>query len=135
MQPANKDKDDDVSFKPVEPQDIDTRVDESLKKIRDKIKLKDDIKNNPPEKGKMLTQIPPGTYAIDLNALLNAQITNCPGTVIPMLIDHGVRTAVDIKETYKPEKRNIEFKWLWAVVLVLGLMIVVYFSGMIFGLW
>lgn len=135
MQNKPEENKDDVSFKPIEKPDINTKVDETIQRVRDKLKLQEDIKNKPPEKGEMTTVIPPGTYAIDLNALVNAQIVNCPGTVIPMLIDHGVRTAVDIKETYKPEKRIISFKWLWAVVLFLGVMVVTYFSGMIFGLW
>jgi len=129
-------EDEDVSFKPVEPEkDIHTKVDERLQKVRDKMKLLDDIKNDPPPPGTMKTVIPPGSYAVDLNALLAAQISDCPATVIPMLIDHGVRTAVDIKDTYRTEKRHLDFQYWWVIFLVIGLFAVIYFANMIFGIF
>ena len=90
--------------------------------IRDKIQLMDNIKNNPPRPGEMKQTIAEGVYEIDLDALLAAQINDCPATVIPMLIDHGVRTAVDIKQTYKPEKRILDFQYWWVIFLAIGLL-------------
>jgi len=115
--------------------DIDKEVDKELLKIRDKIKLVDDVKTNPPRPGEMLTPIPEGTYAIDLNTLLAAQLVDAPGTVIPMLIDHGVRTAVDIKDTYKPERRVLDFQYWWVIFLVIGMIAMVFILNMIFKIF
>jgi hypothetical protein len=125
----------DISFKPKHQEDINSRVDNELLRIRDRIKLVDDIKKNPPKPGVLNIDIPDGTYEIDLNTLLAAQITDCPATIIPMLIDHGVRTAVDIKETYKPEKRMLDFSYWWLIVLIIGLVAIVMIANMIFGIF
>lgn len=128
-------EDKDVSFKPVPEQDVDAKVDERLEKVRDRMKLLDDIKNKPPKPGVMTTIIPPGSYAVDLNTLLAAQISDCPATVIPMLIDHGVRTAVDIKDTYRTEKRHLDFQYWWVIFLVIGLLAVMWLANMMFGIF
>ena len=113
-------KNDDFSFKK---SDVHEDIDEALKQLRtrDKIQLVEKVKAEPPETGYMKEEIQPGVYAIDLNTLLMAQLSDCPATVIPMLIDHGVRTAVDIKETYKPEKRALAFQYWWILFLIMGL--------------
>jgi len=121
------------SAKPPDAGDINKEVDEALK-IRDKIKLIDEVQKHPPKPDEMKTDIPDGIYAIDLNTLLAAQLSDCPATVIPMLIDHGVRTAVDIKETYKPEKRLLEFHYWWVIFLVLGLGITLFAAKYIFNI-
>ena len=123
---------DDIDFKPT---NIEEKVDEELKQLTDKIKIRTDIENNPPIPGEMKTEIPEGTYAIDLNTLLSAQIVDCPSTVIPMLIDHGVRTSVDIKETYKPEKRVLDFQYWWVIFMVIGLFALLWIANMMFGIF
>jgi len=109
-------------------------VDAEILKVRDKIKLVDEIKSNPPVKGEMETEIKDGIYSIDLDTLLNAQISDCPATVIPMLIDHGIRTAVDIKETYKPEKRAMDFHYVWVLILIAGIFGVIYLALSMIGI-
>jgi len=110
------------------------KIDIELMKVRDKVKIIDDVKNNPPKPDEMQQVIPEGAYVVDLDTLLAAQITDCPATVIPMLIDHGVRTAVDIKQTYKPEKRMLGFQYWWIIILIVGLMMLFLFGSM-FGLF
>jgi len=122
----------DIDFKPT---NIEEKVDEEIKQLTDKIKTRIEIENNPPIPGEMKTEIPEGTYAVDLNTLLSAQIVDCPSTVIPMLIDHGVRTAVDIKETYKPEKRVLDFQYWWVIFLVIGLFALLWVANMMFGIF
>jgi len=114
---------DDVSFKPKPEKDIHSEIDEKLLGLhnRDKIKLLNEVKENPPEPGEMEVEIKEGIYAIDLNTLLAAQLSDCPATVIPMLIDHGVRTAVDIKDTYRAEKRKLAFEYWWVIFLIIGM--------------
>ena len=138
-----EDKDDYIDFKPVE-DDIYKKIDEKLKdfdrstreaQIRDRIRLLNDVRENPPEKGEMSVEIPEGIYAIDLRALLEAQLTDCPATVIPMLIDHGVRTAVDIKNAYKPEKRRLNFEYWWVIFMIIGLGAGLFFINMIFHIF
>lgn len=129
--------DDDVNpFKPKpSPDEIHDRVDEALRSLEssDKIQLMNDIKTTPPKPDSLKTVIKPGSYAVDLRTLLAAQISDCPATVIPMLIDHGVRTAVDIKETYKPEKRYMSFEYKWILWLILGLGIGLVVLSFLFG--
>jgi len=130
--------DDSIDFKPVDkkekPVDMHDKIDTELLKIRDKIKIMDDIKTNPPVPGEMKQIISEGVYAVDLDALLSAQLSDCPATVNPMIIDHAVRTAVDIKNTYKPEKRLPEFNFIWILVLIVGLGMVFLFARM-FGVF
>ena len=115
---------------------IDKKVDEKLKsakeQLRDKIRLINKIKNELPPTGIMETEIPDGRYAIDLNTLLRAQIADCPSTVIPMLIDHGIRTAVDIRNTYRPEKRLPSFNLIWLLLLIVGFGIFILFANSMF---
>jgi len=127
--------DDKFSFKP-EKKDVHDDIDAALKNIpkKDKIQLVNDVKEKPPEPGKMKVEIKDGNvYAIDLNALLQAQLSDCPATVIPMLIDHGVRTAVDIKKAYNPEKRHLDFQYWWLLFLIIGLGGAFLFANMLFG--
>lgn len=131
FRPIDTKKEKEIS--PIDSPSIESKIDAELLKVRDKIKLQDDVRNNPPEKGEMSVEIPDGTYVVDLNALLKAQLSDCPAQIIPMLIDHGVRVAVDIKETYRPEKRVIPFQYWWVFVLVLGLVGIVFLALSMFG--
>jgi len=115
--------------------DLDEKINKELLKIRDRIKIVDDIKTDPPPHGRMTTTLRNEVYAVDLNTLLNSQIVDCPATVIPMLIDHGVRTAVDIKETYKPEKRVLAFQYWWVIVLIIGGIGMIMLLNMLFGIF
>ena len=129
--------DDKFSFKPGK-KDVHDDIDTELKSLqkRDKIQLVTDVKEKPPKPGEMKVEIKDGeVYAIDLNALLLAQLSDCPATVIPMLIDHGVRTAVDIKKAYNPEKRHLDFQYWWLIFLIIGLGGAVLFADMMFGLF
>lgn len=110
-------------------------IDKELKKVKDKIQLANEVREHPPEPEYMNTPIPDDMYAIDLNALYNAQLSDCPSTVIPMLIDHGIRTAVDIRDTYKPEKRHLDFQYWWVIFLVIGFIGVLWFGNMMFGIF
>lgn len=124
------------SFKPIETaEDVGNKVDEALDKIRDKVKLVDDVKRNPPKPDSMKVEIPSGLYAVDLATLLNAQLVDCPATVIPMLIDHGVRTAVDIKDSYKAEKRKLDFQYWWVLILVITIPIMILVANMFFKIF
>ena len=127
---------DEISFKP--DADIHDEISSKLDDIKtkdkiDKIKLRNKIANEPPDKNVMSVNIEEGVYQIDLRALLDAQIADCPATVIPMLIDHGVRTAVDIKDTYKPEKRTLRFEYWWILVLMIIMIAGLWFAMTIFG--
>lgn len=127
--------DDSIDFKPVDQEkDMHDKIDTELLKIRDRIKIMDDVKTKPPIPGEMTQTIPEGVYAVDLDTLLSAQINDCPATVIPMLIDHGVRTAVDIKQTYKPKKRVLDFQYWWVIFLIIGLMGVLLIGSMFLGI-
>jgi len=143
--------DDDFSFKPKQPNDkgddlgfrpkrdvsgeIDKKINGNVHAVRDKLKLLNDVRENPPKKGVMETRVEEGLYAIDLRALLDAQLTDCPATVIPMLIDHGVRTAVDIKDTYRPEKRILPFEYWWIIFLIIGIGGGILLLQMLFGIF
>lgn len=130
---------DELSFKPSsklgKPDGIDDKVDEKLKEIGDKIQLTNKAEKNPPEPGEMKVELKPGLYEVDLNTLLNAQLSDCPATVIPMLIDHGVRTAVDIKNVYRPEKRYLGFQYWWVIFLAIGFVCVLMLGNMVFKIF
>jgi len=129
---------DEAEFRPIvdeKPRDIHSEIDTEIFKIRDKVRLVDEAKKHPPKPGVMKTEIPDGVYAIDLNALLAAQLSDCPATIIPMLIDHGVRTAVDIKETYKPEKRIMDFNYWWVIAVIIGSPVVLLIANMFFKIF
>lgn len=120
--------------------DINKRVDEKIRQsgkpkteqVRDKIQLTNKVKTNLSPTGALETQVPDGVYAVDCNALLRAQISDCPSTVIPMLIDHGIRTAVDIRNTYRPEKRLPSFNLIWLLLLIVGFGIFILFANNMF---
>ena len=109
---------------------VGSEIDKHMDEIRDKIKLADEVKQHPPEKDVMKEVIGEGVYAVDLNCLLMAQLSDCPATVIPMLIDHAVRTNIDIKEAYKAKKRLPSFNFVWLIILLFGLI-----AGLLFMSW
>lgn len=117
------------------PDGVEDKVDEKLKEIGDKIQLTKEVEKNPPEPGEMNVELKPDLYEIDLNTLLNAQLSDCPATVIPMLIDHGVRTAVDIKNVYRPEKRYLGFQYWWVIFLAIGFVCILMLGNMFFKIF
>jgi len=124
-------KEDLPEFKPEDP--VEKKVDLKLAQIQDKIKTIEEMKVNPVKPGYGSVDIPPGKYAVDLNALFNGQISDCPGTVIPMLIDQAVRVNLDKRESYKPEKRSLDFKYWWVIFLMIGIIAMAYVAMMMFG--
>lgn len=68
-------------------------------------------------------------FVVDLNKLLMADITACPSSVGPMLIDMGQRLVELKKDAFKPEKREKEFNWWWIVFLLLllpGILVLIF---------
>jgi len=99
------------------------------------VQLINSAKKHPPAQGVMGVELTPEKYDIDLNTLVLAQLSDCPSTVIPMLIDHGIRVAVDIKNAYRPEKRQLNFNYLWVIIFIFGFFAVVWIVNMFFGLF
>lgn len=128
---------DDLSFKKStkEPtKDIDADVDRTLE-TRDKIKLMDEVKRHPPKPGYDGVKLDDDLYAIDLHCLYNAQLSDRPSTVNPMIVDHAVRTAVSKKQAYRPERRELGFAYWWVIFLVIGIIGMVWLGGSMFGLY
>jgi len=58
-------------------------------------------------------------FTVDLNALLQADITSCPSSVMPMMIDEHVQIALAENKDWKPEKVKKEFNWWWLLFFLL----------------
>lgn len=91
------------------------------------------IKNNPPDKGYMETKVEPSIYCIDLNVDAHWWF-NDVCTVFPLLLDQGKRTHIDLKDSFKEEKRLPDFNYMFIVVLFIGLIGIVAITKM-FGWW
>jgi len=131
------DKKDDLSFKrsTKEPtKDIDDDIDKALE-TRDRIRLMDEVKRHPPKPGYDEVKLEPGMYAIDLHTLYNAQLSDRPSTVNPMIVDHAVRTALSKKQAYRPEKRVLPFAYWWVIFLIIGIFGFFWLGGSMFGLF
>jgi len=123
-----------AEFTPVkEEKTVEEQVDQRIAEVQDKIKTIEEMKVKPVKPGYATIDIPPGKYAVDLNDLFNGQISECPGTVIPMLIDHAVRTNLDKRDSYKVEKRIIDFKYWWVFGLIAGIIVMAWIATMMFG--
>lgn len=81
------------------------------------------IKETGPE-GKTTIEFTNGIFAIDLNTDADWWF-NRSCTVFPLLLDQGIRTHVDIKEGFRPEKRKVEFSYLWIAIVIIGLVMVI----------
>ena len=101
--------------------------------MEDRVRIAHEIKENPPSPGFMETPVPPGIYSIDLNIDANWWF-NHVCTVFPFLLDQGIRTHVDIKDSWKPEKRLPDFNYMFLVIAAVG-MIGVVFLTKFFGWW
>lgn len=113
---------------------VDANVDRALE-TRDKIRLMDEIKRHPPKPGYDGVKLDEDLYAIDLHTLYNAQLSDRPSTVNPMIVDHAVRTAVSKRQAYRPEKRELGFAYWWVIFLVIGIIGMVWLGGSMFGLY
>lgn len=58
-------------------------------------------------------------FVIDLNKALLADITACPSSVGPMLIDMSQKLVELKKKAFKSEVRKSEFNWWWIVLMIL----------------
>lgn len=120
----------------VDKDEINKHVDEILKnqiKVEDRVRVAHQIKKNPPKPGYMHTEVPPGVYAIDLNTDAHWWF-NHVCTVFPFLLDQGIRTHVDLKDSFKPEKRLPDFNYMFIVLAVMGVIAIVGLTKA-FGWW
>lgn len=115
--------------------DIHKNVDEVLKKVEveDRVRIAHEIKRNPPKPGYMQVGLEPKIYAIDLNIDAHWWF-NHVCTVFPFLLDQGIRTHVDIKDSFKPEKRLPDFNYMFIFFAIIGL-IGIGVATKIFGWW
>ena len=117
--------DDVIDFKPVR-KDVGSEVDKLVRKKRtprfsaeDRVRIAHEIKSNPPEPGYMNVDVAPAIYSIDLNTDAHWWF-NHVCTVFPLLMDQGIRTHVDIRDSFKPEKRLPDFNYMWILILFIG---------------
>ena len=130
------------------------------KKSMGRIKFADNIRNDPPVPGfmkvefnktddgvdvvttsnsgnsvddKPLVEHTNGLYAIDLNTAADWWF-NRSCTVFPLLLDQAKRTHIDIKDSFKPEKRLPDFNYSFLFILIIGVIGIVLGTKM-FGLW
>jgi len=114
---------------------IDKEIDKALEKtkVEDRVRIAHEIKDNPPRPGFMETKVPPGVYCIDLNIDANWWF-NHVCTVFPFLLDQGIRTHVDIKDSWKPEKRLPDFPYMFLAIAIIGIIGLVV-TTKFFGWW
>jgi hypothetical protein len=86
----------------------------------DKIKIGHEIRTNPPNPGFMEVKVDPAIYSIDLNTDAYWWF-NRISTVFPLILNQAIRTYVDIKDSFKPEKRKIEFPYLFLILAIVGI--------------
>ena len=111
-------------------------VKEKLDKYKDtgnRVKFAHEIKTNPPEPGFMNVDVPPAVYSIDLNIDAHWWF-NHVCTVFPLLLDQAKRTATDIKDSFKPEKRLPDFPYVFIFIVIIS-MIGVFVVTKVFGWW
>ena len=106
----------------------------SSKKTMDRVKLAHEIRTNPPKPGYMKVDVPPGIYSIDLNVDAHWWFHHVC-TVFPFLIDQAVRTHVDIRDSFKPEKRKLDFEYWWLLFVPIGLIVAVLLLNMVFKIF
>lgn len=128
---------DDVSF-----DDIKGKVDKvingkSVKKKEaetlDRVSFAHEIKKHPPEPGYMKVDVIPAIYSIDLNIDAHWWFTHVC-TVFPLLLDQGKRTHIDIKDSFKPEKRLPDFNYTFLFIGIIGI-IGIFVVTKFFGWW
>ena len=100
---------------------------------QDEIKTMEMIKAEPIIPGNVQVEIGAGKYVIDLHDLYAGQINDGPGTIIPNLIEDAERAALERRDSYKPEKRSLDFKYWWVIFLMIGIIAMAYVAMMMFG--
>ena len=115
------------SWKPIsEDEEIDNLIEAKEKekidinRSEDRVRIANEIKTNPPKPGFMKVDVVPAIYSIDLNIDAHWWF-NHVCTVFPLLLDQGIRTHVDIRDSFKPEKRHTDFNLLWIMIIIIGL--------------
>uniref|UniRef100_A0A6M3LXH2 Uncharacterized protein n=1 Tax=viral metagenome TaxID=1070528 RepID=A0A6M3LXH2_9ZZZZ len=102
-------------------------------KVEDRVRIAHEIKKNPPTPGYMKTEVPPGIYSIDLNIDAHWWFHHVC-TVFPFLLDQGIRTHMDLKDSFKPEKRLPDFNYMFLFVAIVGVVGIIMVTKM-FGWW
>jgi len=108
---------------------------ESKQKIgsMDRIRMAHDIRTDPPKPGFMKVDVSPAVYSIDLNTDAHWWF-NHSCTVFPLLLDQAKRTHMDLKDSFKMEKRMPDFNFMWIFIIVIGL-IGIFLGTKFMGLW
>ena len=112
--PLSKDEEIDNLIKSKEKEKID------INRSEDRVRIANEIKTNPPKPGYMKVDVAPGIYSIDLNIDAHWWF-NHVCTVFPLLLDQGIRTHVDIRDSFKPKKRRVDFQYVWLLLIPIGL--------------
>ena len=99
----------------------------------DRVSFAHEIKNNPPEKGYMKVDIIPAIYSIDLNIDAHWWF-NHVCTVFPLLLDQSKRTHIDLKDSFKEQKRLPDFNYMFIFILFIGLVGIIAVTKL-FGWW
>ncbi len=97
----------------------------------DRVRIAHDIRTNPPRSDYMKVDVPPGIYSIDLNIDAHWWF-NHVCTVFPFLIDQAIRTHVDVRDSFKPEKRRLDFQYWWLLFIPIGIIIAFLITNMFF---
>lgn len=82
--------------------------------------------------GKEKVKFTKGLFGIDLNTDADWWF-NRACTVFPLILDQAVRTHVDIRDSFKPEKRRIDFPYLWIAAAVVGVIFISVIFLILFG--
>ena len=123
------------NFEPIK-NDIHDEVDRVIKektKVEDRVRIAHEIKKHPPKPGFMKVDIKPAIYSIDLNTDAYWWF-NHVCTVFPFLLDQAVRTNMDLKDSFKPEKRLPDFNYAFLIILIAGIVGIVGITKF-FGWW
>lgn len=129
----------DLHFSETDVSKVEKEIDSELHKFSkdaEEISVLSKVKDAPVEPGYMKVELgedaddgnkgrDSGLYAIDLNQLLAADLSNCPGTVLPTLLDNTVAAAFAKRDAYRIEKRKIPWQWLWLLIVAIGVIIVI----------
>lgn len=121
--------------------EVDKAIDEMEKKLEErkepslsKIQFAHDIKKNPPKPGYMEVKVKPAIYAMDLNTDAHWFFTKA-STVFPLLLDQVKRTHIDLKDSFKSEKRKLDFNYLFIIILAAGLVGILLLANVIFKIF
>lgn len=106
----------------------------SKKQTMDRVRIAHEIKSNPPKPGYMNVDVEPAIYSIDLNLDAHWWFHHVC-TVFPFLVDQAIRTHVDIRDSFKPEKRKLDFEYWWILFIPIGLFIAVFVLNMFFKIF